>query len=350
MSIGKLKTSKIVVWAAAATITVLIISAIFWPYVMTFWNSTFGPSTPSQPKYIYSGPITINIPQYNSYNDSAFTSAYPTCKIYHADKSTLLGSSADATAITGQVLPEDNGILYMVLDIGSSTAFYIDDSRTQSANPYVVDKFSWDYDSDGILEYGYKLDLTSLTPLSAGESSKTITINRYIWQAKITGLTGTSLINATSTDLSGGSYIDLTASGYVSGCSLGSGFKIVKVELTFPNAGNASYYDNGQVKNVWISLGYGKDKTWTWSSFGPRGTGDLYLTANIGVTDITQEYYGKMMMFDRGAATTVFTYNVHIQGANFAQGAVWLPTLTITYISPAGTTGTVTQALSFTDT
>ena len=298
----------------------------------------------------YSGPLKINLPAYNSYDDSVYSTASVAVKIYHADKCTLFGSTTTSTAITGTLLPEDNGILYMVLDLGVDTEEYIDSARITNANSYITEHFPWDYDSDGIIEYGYTLNLTSLTPLAEGESYKEITINQYYWRCDVTGLMDVSLINATSADLSGTSYVDLTSSGYISGCSLGYGFKIVKVELLFPNSANASYYDNGQVKNIWISLGYGKDKTWTWSSFQARGTGDLYLTANIGVIDITQEYYGRLMFYESGAATTVFTYNVHIQGANFSPGAVWMPTLEITYINPAGTLGTISGVMSFTDT
>ena len=350
LSIGKLKTSKVVVWAAAATLTVLVISAIFWPYIMTFWNATFGPGPGPKEKFIYSGSLKINLPVYNSYDDSTYKTSNATVKIFHADKTTLFASTSTSAAVTGEILPEDNGILYMVLDSESDTTEYVYSTRIKSANSYVTEEFQWDYDSDGIIEYGYKLDFTSLTPLAAGESQKEVTLNQYYWLYDAPAATATSTINATSASLDGGSYLTLSSEGYLTGVAQGYGFKIVKVELTFPNAGNATYYDTGKVKNVQISLGYGTGKVWTWTQFQSRGTGDLYLTANIGVTDITQEYYGKLAMYERNAGATVFSYRVQIQGANFASTASWKPTLVITYINPAGTPGTVSRPIAFTDT
>jgi len=349
LSIGKLKTSKVVLWSAAACLTVLVITGIFWPYISAYFQSSIGGVKPP-PTYIYSGNLKINLPCYNSYDDTKYTTSNATVLFYHADKSTLFGSTSTSAATTGQIKAEDHGILYMVLDTGTDTTEYVDSARIFSANsPYITEAFGWDYDNDGVLEYGYKLDFTSLTPLAAGETQKEATVNQYYWLYDAPA-TPASSVNATSANLNGGSYLTLSCEGYVTGVAQGYGFKIVKVELTFPDSGNATYYDTGKVKNVKISLGYGTGKVWSWASFQGRGTGDLYLTANIGVTDITQEYNGKLCMYDRNAGSTVFSYSVQIQGANFGAAAEWTPTLVITYINPAGTPGTISRIINFYDT
>jgi len=55
-------------------------------------------------------------------------------------------------------------------------------------------------------------------------------------------------------------------------------------------------------------------------------------------------------MYDRNAGSTVFSYSVQIQGANFGAAAEWTPTLVITYINPAGTPGTISRIINFVDT
>lgn len=347
MSIGKLKTSKVVVWAAAATITVLIISGIFWPYIMSAWNSVFGPGPTEEKRYIYSGNLQINLVTYNIYNDAVKDpDNNVVVRIFHADGSTIFGvaTNLDGTdSISGQVFPSDAGILYLSIDHESGTTEYFIDAKTASVNDYLTALPPRDVDGDGVLEHYWKLDVSSLSPLQAGETSKTITLNIYCMPCDVTGLDWVPTINPSAAGLSGTSYIDLTAEGYMTGVDEGSGFKVVRVELTLPNSGNVSYVEDGKVKNVWVQIGSDR---WTVLSWQPAQSRFLVWEA----TDITQEVYGKEYYYAKNAGTTWLTYKVHIQGANFASGAKWMPTLKITVINPAGTISTVSETLSFTDT
>jgi len=295
--------------------------------------------------FIYSGNLKVNLIMYDLYDDSQVTPTDIVTKIWHKDQKTLFGSvTMDGTdEISGQVLPEDEGILYVSVDHEATTIYYVLDAQSESATGFLTALTPRDVDDDGVLEHYYKLDLTWLTPLEAGETQKEITINFYALDADVTGLDIVSQLNATSSDFSGSSYVDAIAEGYISGVSEGDGFKIVRVELTMPNAANESYVEDGKVKNVWVQLG---DYKWTVLQWQPGQ--DRYLVWEA--TDVTQEVYGKVLFYERGAGTTWCKYIVHIQGANFGAGASWVPTLKITYIDPSGTIGTISQVISFTDT
>ncbi|MGB9672278.1 MAG: hypothetical protein ACPLZY_03940, partial [Candidatus Norongarragalinales archaeon] len=325
-------------------IAVLLLS----PTGQTFLQSLFSEFKPTQQPpsgYVYSGNLKVNLVCYDIYDDSVVTPTNIVFKIWHADQATLFGTRTGAGSdyITGQVNVADNGILYLSIDHAATTSYYTLDSKTDMANGMLTALSPKDVDADGILEHYFKLDVTSLTPLQAGETQKEITLNLYFLNADTAGLSWTATINPSSTDLSGSTYIDLTAEGYLTGVTEGDGFKIVRVELTMPNAGNETYVEDGKVKNVWVSIG---DYKWTVLSWQPGQ--DRFLVWEA--TDVTQEVYGKELFYAKNAGTTWCTYKVHIQGANFASAAVWNPTLKITIINPAGTISTITQSLTFTDT
>lgn len=299
------------------------------------------------PQYIYSGNLKINLNTYDLYDDTIQDpNDAVDVKIFHADGFTVFGTATllDGTdSITGQVFPHDQGILYLAVDHDTGTTEYYLDSKTDEVNVYLIAMSPRDIDDDGVLEHYWKLDVTSLTPLQAGETQKEITLNLYCMPADVTGLDWTSVLNPSSPDLSTSAYQDLTAEGYMSGVSEGYGFKVVRVELTMPNTGNETYVEDGKVKNVWVQIGTDK---WTVLSWQPGQ--DRFLVWEA--TDVTQEVYGKTYFYTKNAGTTWLRYYVHIQGANFAAGAVWNPTLKITVIDPAGTISTVTESITFTDT
>ena len=322
---------------------------IFNPGIMTqISNLLKQPGSTVQPppsSHVYSGNLKVNLAEYDIYDDSAATPTNLVAKIWHADQATLFGTVTmdGSDSITGQVNEDDNGILYLSVDHAATVIYNTLDTKTDVVNAKLTAMSPRDVDADGILEHYFKLDVSDLTPLTAGETQKEITLNMYFMHCDVSGLAWTSTINGTSASLSGTSYVDLTAEGYLTGVTEGYGFKIVRVELTMPNSGNETYVENGYVKNVWVSInGY----TWTVLSWQPGQ--DRYLVWEA--TDITQEVYGKDLFYAKNAGTTWCTYKVHMQGANFGASAKWLPTLKVTYIDPAGTIGTVSRVVAFTDT
>lgn len=334
------------------TLLILALNTYVWPWITKQYTppaSVIDDDDDTHTTDYYVGILNLTHPYYSSYDDSSYTSAYPDLKAYHKDKQTLFGSSADTSEITGRMEEEDSGILYLAMDIGADTQYYLDMSRILSANSRLGGLFPWDYDNDGTLEYGMKIDCTDLSPLTGGETMKEATFNMYVWPADVAGLAGTSQLNTTASGLSGAVYYDYTCSGYFSGCSQGSGFKVVKAEVTLPDSGNATYVEDGQVKNVWLSVGYAKDQTYTWYDTGSWEYSNKRWLFDIGVDDPTQEYYGNLFFYGRTASATVFSYSLHIQAANFGASAVFLPTIKLTYINSAGTIGTISRVVAFTD-
>ena len=295
--------------------------------------------------YVYTGNLQVNLAEYDINDDSAATTTNIVAKMWHADQATLFGTvTMDGTdSITGQVNEADNGILYLSIDHAATVIYYTLDEKTGAVNTKLTAMSPKDVDADGVLEHYLKLDVSDLTPLQAGETQKEITLNLYFMACDVTGLDWTATINPSSAGLSGTTYVDLTAEGYITAVTEGSGFKIVRVELTMPTAGNETYVEDGKVKNVWVQIGSYK---WTVLSWQPGQDRFLVFEA----TDVTQEVYGKDLRYAKNAGTTWCEYNVHIQGANFAASAVWNPTLKITVIDPAGTISTVSETLTFTDT
>jgi hypothetical protein len=330
------------------------VAAVITPWV----NQILGiapekPPTGGQPPtgFVYSGNLKVNLNCYSVYDDSAITPTNIVFKLYHADGSTLFGTRVGAGSdyITGQVLDSDRGTLYLAIDHAATTIAYVDDVKTDAATGYLTAMAPKDIDQDGILEHYFKVDLSSLTPLQAGETQKEITFSIYMLNADVTGLGISAITNPSSADLSGTSFIDLYATDYITGVTQGTGFKIVRVELTTPNAGNNSYVDNGQVKNVWVSIQGDSQTVYKWTSPSWQSSASRFLVWEA--TDVTQEVYGNKILYDRNMGSTdVGKITVHIQGANWAQGAVWNPTVKITYINPAGTIGTISLAITFTDT
>jgi len=345
----KLGTTTVFWYALIAACAFILVMSFVYPMVQNLAAQWFGEELggPPEEPYIYSGNLKVNLNTYDLYDDATQDpNDAVDIKIFHADKSTVFGTatSLDGTdSITGQVFESDQGILYLMVDHDTGTTEYYLDQKTDEVNAYLTAASPEDLDDDGVLEHVWKLDVSSLSPLQGGETQKEITLNLYCMPADVTGLDWTAVINPSDSGLSGSSYVDLTAEGYMTGVTEGTGFKVVRVELTMPNSGNETYVEDGKVKNVWVQIG---DDKWTVLTWQPGQ--DRFLVWEA--TDVTQEVYGKTYFYEKNAGTTWLTYNVHIQGANFASGAVWNPTLKITIINPAGTVSTVTESITFTDT
>jgi len=348
----KLTSQRILWYSVIAAIGFILVFAFVYPFiqvgVVPWWNRLLGITEtpgPGEAGYIYYGNLQVNIPIYDVYDDSTTTPTGIVCKIWHADETTLFGSATTPDGdddISGQVLPEDKGILYLGVDHVATVIYYTLD--TESATGYVTALSPKDWDDDGMLEHYFKVDVSSFAPLAAGETQREVTLNLFAMQTDVTGLNLVGVANATSADLSGATYLDLYATAYVDGVTLGDGFKMVRVELTMPDSANETYYEDGKVKNVWVQVGEYK---WTTLSWQPGQ--DRFLVWEA--TDVTQEVYGKPILYDKNmGATDVGEITVHIKGANFVASAFWNPTVKLTFIDPAGTITTDTLSMTFTDT
>jgi len=305
-------------------------------------------ATKPTPSYIYSGSLKINFPEYWSYDNSNITAAaaLPDTYVYHADKDKLFGSSTGAIGyVEGELYEEDAGILYLVLDYGTQTTYYVDVGQI-SGSWFKADSLTmWDHDLDGTDEYCWTLDFSKLGPLAAGESTKVKTLNLYVVKYD-SGPTLTSSVNCTG--ISATTYSDFTAELYISGWT-GEGYaiKITRVLITLPNAGNATYVEDGKVQFKQMTLGYGYDKSYRWTS-ALWDLANKQWTVNIGVTDYTEEAYAKLIKYERNAGTTFATAKITLTCGKFGSGATLQPTLKIYYIDPSGTATSFTHVFKFT--
>jgi len=356
----KIKTGRVVIYAGAAAITVILVFMLF-AYAVIPYLASVGIKQPTEtpgPKpegFMYSGKLSVDIPIYNVYNDSTLTVTNVVAKLWHADEATLVGSKTtpDGTDdINGQVSPSDNGVLYLSVDHEATTVCYIDDARSDGASEALTALAPKDTDDDGTLEHYFKVSLDSLGPLAAGETQKVITLNLYAIEYDAPSAIVSS-VNGTSADLSDTSFLDVYSTGYIDGIAAGKVFKIVKVLLDTGTTGsNETYYEDAKVEDLWISLTYGYDKTYTWSSYDYAYSGSgvaTRFTFDIGVTEFTEEVYAKNVVYERNCGSTFATFTIHVKGANFDASASWIPTLYIYYITPAGTVTSINHAVAFTD-
>lgn len=296
---------------------------------------------------IFSGPISINFAFLNHADlDSAYTTANGTGKVYHKDGS-LLGTMTAAGVVTGNVLPQDNGQLYLQWQPASTV--YLDSKVTADNSVYLG--AATPKSIEGVLYYYFPLDVSDLVQVSGLTTS--IYINMYLYVADVSGLDYTSVTNATSADFSGTSWVTASATGYISGMTQETAFKITKVEVSMPDAANITVFDNSHVKNLQVKLGLGNGNSMTLTHF-EHNTGGTYIQYIIPspygpISDPTQEYYGVPVVYASTDAATDISFSLSGQFSGFTASSVWEPTLIITTIGPNGATATFSVAVDFTD-
>jgi hypothetical protein len=302
--------------------------------------STPGGGTPG----VFSGSLAVTPVFLDHGNlDTVDTTANATVKIFHADKTSLFGTTSVGAAITSQVLPSDNGKLWLLLQPAATR--YVVADYTDQQSPYLGTVQP--YKIDGVEYYMFPFDVSNLNQVSGLTTA--LTLNIYQYDADVSGLTLTSLANATSADYSGTSWITASGSGYLSGLTQEDSFKIVKIELSMPDAANISLLDNSHIKSLTVTLGMGNGQAPRTFTQYSHATGGSYIQFVTGIVDTTQEYQGIPVLYSSTDATTSISYTVSCQLSGFTASDVWDPTLTITWIGPNGATGTVTKEVSFTD-
>ncbi|MFA5365828.1 MAG: hypothetical protein WC325_11665 [Candidatus Bathyarchaeia archaeon] len=293
----------------------------------------------------FSGPLAVSFTFLDHLDqDAVDTTANATVKIYHKDQTSLFGTTTTGATITSQVWPSDSGMLYLLLQPASTR--YIDAEYTAAQSEYLGAPFP--YKISGVEYYMFPFDVSKLKQVQG--LTTPITLNVYQYEADVSGLTLTSLANATSADYSGTAWITASGSGYISGVTQEDMFKIAKVELSLPDAANISLVDNSHVKSLKVTLGLGNGQAPRQFTQYSHSTGGSYITFLTGISDSTQEYQGIPVKYSSTDAATGLSYTVSCELSGFAASDVWDPTLTITYIGPDGATGTFSKEVSFTDT
>lgn len=348
--------------AIAMFFAVILLAAAAWTFVAQpimngesmFGGLNIGDNTPggtggddTTVVGAFSGPLTVNLAFLNHLDlDSTYTDANGTGKIYHKD-GTLLGTMTSAGVISGNVNPQDNGQLYLQWQPASTV--YLDAKTTADNSPYLGSATSKSI--QGVLYYWFPLNVADLKQISGITTS--LNLNMYLLVADVSGIDYTSSTNATSADFSGTSWVTASATGYITGMTQETAFKITKVEISMPDAANITLFDNSHIKNLQVKLGLGNGNSMTLTQFN-HNTGGTYIQFAIPppygpISDTTQEYYGVPVVYTSTDAATDISYSISGQFSGFAASNVWEPTLIITYIGPDGATGTFSQGATFTD-
>jgi len=354
---------------AAVVVTIAVMATlVVWNRVivpMTGLEQTPTPTPsgevrPPQPgdKWFYQtgGLIDIAFYYYWAYDNSLVTtsSSLPKVVVYHADKTNIVavnstwGSDGTVT-LSGNLWIRDSGILYVAVDqqFVTTKVYYHDASLTKGGSDQFTGTWeAWDYDKDGSLEYAYKMDLTLLPTLQAGESKKTLYSNLYGWKYD-SSLTWTSQTNATS--ISTSSYNYYTAEGYLGGWD-GEGYaiKIVKavieigIGVTSTDTTNKTYVDSGYLKIAEVKLW-----NFDWTSGFTWDYGSSRYTINIDVPDEAQEVYGKMIKYERAAGSSFAKYLIKAYAQFPSASKTIYVTLKLTIIQPDNTITTTKINTSF---
>jgi hypothetical protein len=344
-------------------IVCIIVTAFAYVTINYFWNpldTTGGVITTPEGEvkmpeewmqyfYQHGGELTINVPMYWSYDDAAQTTFRPAVKIFHADKKSLMiNMDQNTTSGSGDLWISDEGILYMVLDMGTATSYYLDTEALETqGGDYVVTRIAadefisgGDYDSDGVIEYYYELDVKSLA--KTDDLKQRIYVNLYCWKTIATPSI-TSLLNVTACPHASWNYH--TAELYVSGTTWSEGYaiKLSKIRITWSSSGTnrTDVFTDGiiQTKQVIIN---GIPYTPT-SENSASGWQDFEIS-----DDYLQESACPMVVFERGLGSTFAHLDVKIYANMGAASEVQLGTLTVYWINPAGTRASVTQNFMYT--
>jgi len=356
----KLKSSQVFWYAVIAAIGFVLVMTLIMPFIQTavvpWWNKILGIEEPTIPGevpsgFIYSGSLTVTLNTYDVYNDVSYNPDDAVdIRILHADQETIFGSATtlDGTdSISGQVTEADQGILYLVIDHDTGTTEYYLDEETADANGYLTALTPTDDDEDGTFEHYFKLDVTSLAPLAAGETTKAITLNLYAMDADV-AYTITSIAQGTSADFSGSTYLDSYATAYWASGALGDGCVFTRFTMVMPDAANTSMVTDGDVKNIWVSVQGDYNTLYKWTNPELQEGQDRFMVWEAD--DVTQETQGKTLLYDRNIGSAeVGKITIHAKCANFGAGEMFQVTVTFKIIDPAGGSTSETLAMTFTD-
>lgn len=331
---------------AATEFGVLVLNTEDNPNPIIIQDST-EPEKPSA-NYIYTGQLQVNLPQYTWSNNSRISvrSGLPDVFIYRSDKSTLFGSDDGTTGyIESDINQAADAKLYMVIDYGSGTNYWIVPSEIESqTSPYLIKTSHtyFDHDGDNQAEDMYELDFTSLGPLQAGESEKVKTVNIYNCWAEASP-TITSMLNAT---LTAGSYQDYEAKLYFSSWTAeGYGLKLNELRLDTYGVGtgaSGTIWDNGTAifKSITIITGNptvssSKPYTTFTSAFNPSTNSS---TVNLGLSDPMDPYKGILILYGENYGSTSLTITIKFS-INLAGSFDVTPNFK--YIDPSGSVASI---------
>lgn len=295
------------------------------------------------------GPVTLYNYIYWTYDDVAQTSGVPTVKFYHSDKTNAIGTISGNT-ITGQLLNTDKDVIYMAVDHGANTGYFVDPAATVShGQPYIKDWFPWDYDRDGTLEYGFTCNMKDLPDLTAGQQAWVATLNLYVTKADApTTIVSITNVTAASQTQAGDYYTSM----YVSYTGEGYAAKLAYITTLSSIANsNATYFTNGTLtlKDITMITGQGQSYTIGSSIIGAFDDA-TNKTKVYPVADYLNEANGISLYNYRGAGGSSNTVTFHWYSLRWPGGDHRVRvTITFYFINPAGTISSTAQVVELRD-
>jgi len=304
-------------------------------------------------------PLTLNVPFYifNGTLVSAGASC-PQATLLRADKATIIGQSASGAAITVNLNPSDSGVAYLLVTPATAGTYGTLDSLIASSNGGIVTANEGLFLFQGQYYTMYKLNLGSLQQISTGV---TTTVNLYGYQAATPALA--SLLNSTAIGTSSYGYATVTC--YFSGFATapaGEGYKITRMQVyvntSLTGNTNATAIDNGEfvLKQATINFGNGDTMITQNINWGGISTGIYEIGAPSSTylcgTVINQQASAKPVLVSQSDSPSgTMTINLQWYGKqvgtdNLGGGTAASMWLKIFYLTPTGTPGTATQAIS----
>jgi hypothetical protein len=301
------------------------------------------------------GSVQLTLNSLWDYDDSDID-GWGTAKIYTMD-GRFITNLADDTATTFQITPTDScRVMLAVKYTGASTPAFVNPQKTLAANPAMTDTDVKDVDNDGFMERVFYIDFSKLPnfmqPLLGGETYKIATLILYLTKTTSSGL---SLVKvADITGVSTTAYNFYTASFYISGLPEGYSLKLVYIKITLPNAANATYADpaNGYIQLRQVTVG-GNDYVYSFGTDSIRQTTSTYAydtwlvdLSGKGVTSTNQPEQGLLFVTKRGYAQNWLALSLQFYAKFPSTGQKIIPTVTLTFVKPDGTTFTLSQTVS----
>jgi len=310
------------------------------------------PSPYSAPAPSGSIPLTLNLP-FLIFNGTSVSAAAtcPQAELFSGSVSptTLVGTSASGTAITGNIVITNQYFL-LVTPSTSGTYGTLENSVSSNANGITVGS------PTTVLYQGqwwsqYPISFAGLGQIALGV---TATINLYGYTAE--SATTVSLLNSTAIGTSSYGYATTTSYFNCSGITAfnyGQGYKIVRMEVNM-SASNATIYDNSEfvLKSATINMGNGQSMTTNtinWMGVNNayveigNANGALYL---YGQSTMPQSSIGclPVLLGQNDSPSGTMTINLQWYGKQVSSD-VLVGTLKLVYISPTGTLATVYSPL-----
>jgi hypothetical protein len=308
--------------------TTLIVIIIGIALVVALFYGGFNVPGPSL--NAFSGRLAVTVNEVKRIDGSAYEFEDTQCRWVHGrnfDYNDQV-ASISSDVCTGSMTPEDKGIWYYVIDYGTNTTCWLDQTATKTQD-YVSDIIGWDGDRDGMQEVAIKYDFSSLEKTAEYETRNT-DVTQVLSVVDLVN-DFTSLTNVTSIDAT--SYKYVTCTGYMTGIDEGDLINLAKVEIQLSTSGtNETYPDSSYIILTHYKLGA---YTFSASQFGSYDLSNARYQLKFG--DQVNAFGSKDYYCEKNSGDLWCTYELKVYAKwPSLKNRIWV-TLEHWFYSPDGT-------------